>query len=190
MAKKIKTKPVVSDDDSSFLDIDLNELEVEWRNQPRLFHDYATAKSDAEKEVSETKAEWDVTTAEAKEELDLVTAELDASIREKPSDYGLEKLTEPLIKATVLRQEEYQAAQKKLTEVKYKAAVALAEARHKADILEAAVKALDQRKIALGKEVDLWLGGYFSTPRASTEHARETMEDAGKRSFYRKGTKK
>lgn len=184
--KKQRQEP----EDESFHPIDLDNLEVEWKNQHNLFHGYAVAKSDAERDFSLVKADGDVTVAEAKEELELVTAELDASIRERPSEFGLEKLTEPLIKATILRQEEYQDAQKKLTKAKHDGAVALAEARHKADVLDAAVKALDQRKKALEKEVDLWLGSYFSTPRASTEHAREAMEEAGKRAFYRKGTKK
>jgi hypothetical protein len=60
--------------------------------------------------------------------------------------------------------------------------------RHKASVLKVAVTALDQRKKALEKLVDLHGQDYFSTPRAKGEN-REKMEEL-ETSLRRKRTQK
>jgi len=143
-------------DDKSFLDINEHELDKEWIEQPRLYHKYARKLADARLAFDEAKAN-----------LDLVSADLDNKIRESPEDYDLEKVTEPGIKNCVLLQDEYREAIQ-----------ALNDARHEVNVLEAAVSALDHRKRALEKLVDLFAMDYFAEPKTpKTSRAKEYVED-------------
>lgn len=149
----------VSEKDIDFdLTIDINTLEKEWAEQPRLRFRYGVKLAEAAKRV-----------AEAKAEMELTYAELDTSIRADPEKFELGKVTEASLKATILNQKSYDQARK-----------ALIQSQYEESVLQAAVSAIDQRRFGLQKEVDLWLGDYFSTPRASAKN-REQMDEATKR---------
>jgi hypothetical protein len=154
------------DDSSSFLEIDPLRLDQEWVDQPRLFHSYALKMANADAKVDA-----------AKGQLDLAKAVVEKAIRDNPEEFGLEKVTESAIAACVIQQEDYQDALKLLNML-----------RHKASVLKVAVTALDQRKKALEKLVDLHGQDYFSTPRAKGEN-REKMEEL-ETSLRRKRTQK
>lgn len=148
----------MSDGDSKneFLDIDLENLEKEWSQQPRLCNKWNRRLADARLELDR-----------ADSELDVVRAELDLMVRAKPKRYRIPegKITEAAVKAAILNATEYQ-----------KALAAKQQAKHKVDLLVAACKAIDHRKTALENEVDLWIADYFSTPRARSELSREVVD--------------
>lgn len=132
------------------VEVDPNELDREWLEQPSLYFQYASFAADARKE-------WEV----HKNYLELVKAEVDGRIREesekKPSEAAIDKM--------VVRSPEYQAQQARVNE-----------ARHKMDVVNAAVSALDHRKTALTKLVDLFLANYFSKPKSPEGHREEVEE--------------
>jgi hypothetical protein len=156
--------PKKSDIDASFLEIDQHALDEEWVNQPELFYRYAAEKAQADREVDEAKAELDIT-----------RAELDEKIREDPSEYGINKLSNPAVERALSRCKSYQQAVEALADAKYKAA-----------ILDAAVKALDQRKYALQSLVSLHGQNYFSTPRATDDDAKEFARDSERKATRKK----
>lgn len=146
------------------IQIDRNSLDDEWVEQPGLYHRYAVALADAKQELDYEKAN-----------LDLVKAELDADIRTDPEAYGLARTTESAIESTILTQKRYRVAQKKVRE-----------AKHRVDVLSAAVGALDHRRKALENLVSLFLADYYSKPKAP-DGAREKMAEVEKRVVRRKG---
>jgi len=153
-------------EEGSFLDIDKNLLDDEWINQPKLYFKWAVQLEDAREDLDNAKADFD-----------LVKAEVDLAIRNDPNKYDLpDKITEKMIAAAVPVQPEYEEAQKVFFLTK-----------HQVGVLQAAVTALDHRKKALEKLVDLHGQKYFASPRASV-CAREAMEEVEKRSV-RKRTK-
>ncbi len=138
-----------------FFDIDINRLDVEWINQPKLFFKYASELADGRRRFEGVKAELDVT-----------RAEVDTTIRENPAKYDLEKTTETLIANTVIQQPRYQKALKTFRIKK-----------HRVDILQAAVTALEHRKSALERLVSLHGQNYFATPKATDDVSKETVDD-------------
>lgn len=156
----------MSSDDNSFLEIDIHQLEREWAGQPDLYKQYADELADARTQLDELESK-----------LDVVKAQLDRDIRDRPSYYGLPetKTTEGAIKACVLDHKKHKAA-----------VVAVQDARHRVNILQGAVVALDHRKKALEKLVDLWMGGYYSTPRVKGE-TRERFEETRTAHAFTKG---
>jgi hypothetical protein len=137
--------------------VDLGRLDEEWCDQPSLFGRYALKVADARRRMDE-----------AKSELDVVKAELDKQIRSEPEAFGLGKVTESAITALVPLQPEYDDANRKLID-----------ARHELEVMQAMTSALDHKKAALSKLVDLFLADYFSKPKASGS-AKEHMEDGQK----------
>ncbi len=153
------------DEEEVFLDIDENVLDEEWIGQPRLYFKWARRLADA-RIVLDT----------SKSNLDIVKAELDIAIRSHPEQYGLTKITEAVVATAMPNQAKYQSALEVLRHDK-----------HSVDILSAAVTALDHRKAALGKLVDLHGQNYFSSPRASTPEAEESMREETKHKIRKKG---
>jgi len=141
----------------SVFGIDKNILDDEWLGQPKLYFNWAVQLEDARADFEEVKAEFDVT-----------KAEVDLAIRTNPDDYDLPKVTDKAIAAAMIVQPEYKDAQQKMFA-----------AKHRVGILQAAVTALDHRKKALEKLVDLHGQKYFASPRAS-EHSREAVDDIQK----------
>lgn len=163
--EKRLVKEGLSETDSVF-DIDKNLLDDEWLNQPKLYFKWAVQLEDARAKFEEAKVEFD-----------LVKSELDLEIRDNPHKFHLpEKITEKMIVAVVLTQPEYKEAQQ-----------AVFTDKHRVGILQAAVTALDHRKKALEKLVDLHGQKYFATPRVS-EDSRESMQEVEKQSVRRKRT--
>ena len=149
------------------IEIDRYRLDDEWVGQPELYWEYATA-------AVEARAVWE----QAKARLDVVKAEFDIEIRTNPDDYDLPKVTETVIASTITTQKPVKDAVK-----------AVIVAKEKLGYLEAAVTALDHRKKALEKLVELDARNYFSEPRAKGD-SREVMEEVEKRAIRRRGRKK
>lgn len=154
-------------DDNQLVGIDKNRLDDEWIGQPKRYFKWALQLEDARADFEEVKAEFDV-----------VKSELDLAIRTNPDDYDLPKVTDKAIAAALIVQGAYKEAQQTVFTVK-----------HRVGVLQAAVTALDHRKKALEKLVDLHGQKYFASPRAS-ESSREAMEEVEKKSVRRRGLKK
>lgn len=143
----------------SVFGINKNILDDEWLRQPKLYFNWALQLEDARADFEEVKAEFDVT-----------KAEVDLAIRTNPDNYDLPKVTDKAILASMIVQPEYKDAQREVFK-----------AKHRVGILQAAVTALDHRKKALEKLVDLHGQKYFASPRAS-ETSREAVAKIEKRS--------
>ena len=139
------------------LDIDPLRLDEEWLGQAPMFHHFANLAADAEAEVDAAKAKLKIT-----------AATLEMEIRQQPEAFGLAKSTESAIAACVLTLPPYKIA----TET-YNRAL------HKAARADATVGALETRKRALEKLVELLKQDYFSAPRASRE-ARHDVDEVTK----------
>lgn len=130
---------------------DIFALEEDWKRQPGLY------KEEADK-LADLRLEYDL----KKLRLEEVEAELDYDIRQHPNKYGLDKITEAVVDKAIKRCMEYMRAAK---EMLY--------AKHAVAIQENTVTALEHKKKALEKAVDLWINDYYSTPRARSAEARD-----------------
>lgn len=135
-------------------DLDPARLDEHWTAHSREYHRYAQRLADA-------RAEWE----RAKADRDVVQAELDRAVRRDPASYGVEKVTETVVERTILIQRGYQKAHDRVIE-----------AKHTMDVLQATVDALEHRKRALEKLVELFLSDYWSQPRAKGEGGRRMGE--------------
>jgi len=147
------------------LAIDPNALDVEWVEQPTQFFNVAEQAAEARREVDRAKLALEVT-----------EATLDNDIRSNPAKYGLPKVTETALKSAMHLTEEYQEAQKALSEAQYEKAM-----------LDAATQAWDQRKRALENLVSLHGQSYFAGPSVprTLKHIERSVSE--KREIRRKG---
>jgi hypothetical protein len=143
--------------DSDF-QIDRFKLDDEWVRQPDLFRRYAEELANAKRDYEETKNQLGVTRAET-----------ELAVRKDPAEYDLDKVTEGVIKAVV-----------ETVEAVIDAEAVVVDAKHKVNLLEAAVGALDHRKRALSDLVSLHLSDYYSKPVAR-EGDREATQEMGKK---------
>lgn len=157
----------------SLIEVDKNRLDEELVNQPRRYYHFAKRMADAKEQWEYARADKDILEDELKE----VDAQLSLAIRKDPPSFGLEKVTEDAIKHTVLTHRKHAVAQVKVYE-KQKEIIKL---RHLVDILEAAVKALDNRKMTLESLTYLQNANYYATPRlppADKERVQKMERDA------------
>lgn len=140
------------------VDIDENNLDKECIKLPSAYLRHAHRSAEAKRDVDEVKRQ-----------LDVVEADMAKKVRDNPGAYGLEKVTESAVAATVLRSGTYQAALQTLNEAKYKA-----------ELAQAVVWALEHKKRTLTLLVELHGMGYFSNPKVS-ERGREAVDDMSKR---------
>jgi len=131
--------------------IDQQGLDVEWLRQPKLMMKYGQI-------AAKSKLEMD----HAKEDLEVTKAQLDRDIRQFPDNYGLTKLTEGTILATILIQTEYKDAMETYLNLKYEN-----------DMAMAAVRAVDQKKTALENLVRLHGQQYFAGPSVPRDLTKE-----------------
>ncbi len=151
-----------TDDDFSFFEISQDNLDREWLRQPKIFFEASVKLADAKRDLEQRRTAFEIR-----------SAELDAAIRNAPEEYKLVKATEGAIKACILTQPEYIEAKESVEDQK-----------HKCDIFQAAVSALDHRKRALENLVDLFGMQYFSRP-TTTANNSEAMEEKSKNRAFR-----
>jgi len=123
--------------------IDDSALDIEWLEQAGLFMKYA-------RHCASTRRAFD----DAKQDLDIKKAELDKAIRENPSDYGIEKVTENAVASCILTHKMYKEAFQVYLDAKYEMEMA-----------QYAVQAFNQRKEALENLVKLNGQQYFAGPK-------------------------
>lgn len=140
----MKIRIGTQDEDRSFLDVDLDNLEDEWCKQPRLFHEYAAKLADAKRALDY-----------AKTDLEVFEAELTLKVRADPAGYEFKKPpTEKTLESFIRTRKKHKELRREITDAQYKV-----------NIIQAAVSALDTKKKALENAVDLHGMDYFATPR-------------------------
>lgn len=154
-------------DEFDFFDLDDCRLDKEWKRQPKLFFEHA-------KRLADAKANH----AAAKADLDLTRAEQDELIRDNPGKYGIDKIRESAVANKVEVRPEVEAAVKTMNK-----------AKHRMDVLQAAVDALEHRKRALENLVTLFCASYFSEPRSPKGVDREAAESFKRQYKAGKGSK-
>lgn len=125
------------------IEIDDTALDIEWLEQPRKMLQYS-------KNAAFRRMKLD----DAKQALEVVKAEVDKKIRKNPEKFGIEKITENVIAATILINQEYQEAYAEYLTAKYES-----------DMASGAVQAFEQRKSALENLVKLHGQQYFAGPK-------------------------
>lgn len=151
----------MSKHDPDFFKPDMNRLDEEWVNQAPLFYEHAVQLADA-------KAEYE----RAKANRDLVYAEVYLDVKQNPQNYGVDKVTEEMVKQLVTTDSRYQKAFDKVTR-----------AKHDMDVLQAAVDALDHRKKGLENLVHLHAMNYFASPTAPKQ-SRERMDEVERKNAF------
>jgi len=138
-------------------DIKINPeaLDVEWCRQAQTFFRYAEQTAKAHDRADRLK-----------ERLDVVDAGLGLKIRSSPASYGLEKVTEAGVQASILLNPERAAVAKEV-----------ADAVYELEVFQAAVRALDQKKAALENLVRLQGQQYFAGPSVPREIGAEWAKD-------------
>lgn len=121
--------------------IDINQLEVEWLNQPHRYKKYAALCMDAEDSKNK-----------AKQSLDLKKAILDGEIRDNLKEQGI-KVTEAQVLSQILQHDDYLEVEDNYNKK-----------CHEYNILKVAVESFRQRKSALENLVKLALAEWFSAP--------------------------
>ena len=151
---------------TNIFNIDRSSLDDEWAGQPNLFYDHAEELAHAKKDYEQKKAHVDV-----------IRAKTALDIRRDPKPYKIPRLTDKIVEQLVT------------TDPKVKRAVnVMNEARHRMDILQAAVTALEHRKRALEGLVSLHGQSYFSSPKVKGD--RELNETLEKRAVRRRSLRK
>ena len=142
--------------------IDEAHLDKECIRLPSDYLKWAHKSADAKRDVDE-----------AKNALEVAEADASRDIRENPARYGLEKVTEKAIGECLATAPSYQA--------KVRAHI---EAKHKAEMVQAVVWALEHKKRTLTLLVELHGMGYFSQPKVSAK-GREAVDDMLKKNMRR-----
>jgi len=127
----------------SIIDIDKTRLDDECESQPGKVWHYGKMYAKALKLL-----------AEAKAQLKVAEADVDSMIREDPSEFGLEKVTEAGVRRAILRSKEYQEAQDIFNEAEYRV-----------NMVNAANKTLDHRRTSLTMLNSQDERNYFSRPQ-------------------------
>ena len=120
-----------------------DKLEEEWLKHSVLYWGYSEKSAQAIKKRDLIR-----------EDIDQHRAELDRKIRKDPKKYGIEKVTEGAITAAITIDEKSIGLNSSLID-----------ANEAVNRVSGAVKALEHKKRALEKLVELWLAGYYSEPR-------------------------
>ena len=154
--------------DENVLIVDLNNLELECSQQPRLFIRFARIVADQQDQADQLERQMKV-----------LEAELDLEIRSNPKEYSIEKITEKAITATILTSQETKDLYTKT-----------AEAKHKLKIAQAMIAALDQKKRMIEKAVDLHGQQYFAKPYVPNKTALAVCELDKKEARTKKRKKK
>lgn len=138
-------------------DVSINEaaLDVEWLHQPKLMLKYAKLAAAARKAV-----------AFAKENRDVVRAAKRKDILSNPDKYGLAKTTDVVVEGAIASSSEYEEAN-----------AAYIEATYEAEVLESAVRAIEQRKTALENLVRLHAAAYFAGPSVPRDLSYEKQQE-------------
>lgn len=131
--------------------IDESALDVEWLRQASLAMKYGRI-------VAQAKLDE----AHAKENFDLVKAEVASDVRINPGDYDLKKVTEGTVAETVTQNTSYKKAMHNYLDKKFQTDMAIN-----------AMRAIEQKKVALENLVRLHGQQYFAGPSVPRDLSKE-----------------
>jgi hypothetical protein len=147
------------------LKIDETALDIEWLEQPDLMRKYTKKEADARQALDL-----------AEDNLTLQEAKLDKEIRENPEEFGIAKITETVVRNTIISQPAHQEAKQ-----------AVIEARYEHNVLRGIVESVRNRKSALENLVILHGQSYFAGPSVPRDIIQErTNRDAQKKEANKK----
>jgi len=126
------------------LEIDIDNLEVEAMMQPGLYFKYASLASEAKRKADLSKMN-----------LGILEADLAKRARLKPKHFGINKITNDSIKEAVASHVEYKIQMKKMII-----------SRSRADLVNKAQEAFEQRKRMIEMLITLQGRDYFASPNA------------------------
>ncbi len=135
--------------------IDDQALDFEWLDQPNLMFKYTRLHAKAKKELDRVK-----------EKMDMVIAELDRDIRSNPGVFGIDKITETIIRNTIILQKKYTKVKKELIEAQYEV-----------HMIGGAVSAVEHRKQALENMSKLLALEYFAGPKVPRDLSDRTAKE-------------
>lgn len=125
------------------INIDESALDLECLEQPRLMLKYGSLYAKMNKLLEL-----------AKDHKETVRARLSRDIRANPTNFGLEKITDAAVEATIQSHRDYQQASEEYIE-----------ARYNAQLINAVVESFEHRKSMLELLVKLNGQNYFSAPQ-------------------------
>jgi len=137
----------------SLVAIDRDHLDRECIQLPTTYMQFAFKAGEAKRDVDEAKAT-----------LEALAADLGLRVRTNPKKFGIDKTTVDIINAIVLNDADYKEAQAELIK-----------AKHRHEMTQAVVWALEHKKRSLTLLVDLHGMGYFSDVKA-TEAGRDAVK--------------
>jgi len=151
-----ETEETVELEHAELFDLDENNLVRHWLDQSKLVWKYGQELADAKRRV-----DW------AKAKADVINAETSAAITKNPEQHGLTKTTVNAIAAAVALSPKVIEANK-----------AIIRHKHRVDILQAMMVALDNRKRALEGLVSLHGQQYFAKPQADATGQEVLQKEA------------
>lgn len=150
---------------SEYFVIDADRLFEQWSVFARDYYNKACELADARAEYERVKRQRDV-----------VEAELDKDIRLNPDQYGVTKITEPVVERTILLQKRHMLAFEEVIR-----------AKHSMDIHQAYMDAMDAMKKGLESTAYLQQSAFYAQPVAKGEAAQQHIKEAELRNLRRLG---
>jgi hypothetical protein len=138
-------------DDYLKVTLDPHRLDLEWLNHPDRMQKVGELLADANDRVDRMKSA-----------LEVKKAQVELRIRKKPQLFGLDKVTDKSVEATMTANEEVTEATDRYNR-----------AKHKAGLLKALYEARKDCRPALENLVKLFLSSYFGDPKAPKDATRE-----------------
>jgi hypothetical protein len=141
--------------DETVLEIHENKLEKDAATQPQLLFKWGKERALARKNAKV-----------AKNNLKLVEADLGKQVRNSPSEFDVDKVTETSVKEAILTHKLYQKAHEDQIEAEYEA-----------DVLDEFVNALTDKSKEIGVMSQLHGQQYWSKPKLSEGDQQEQREN-------------
>ncbi len=168
----MKTKNTSSHDQHEFFDVDRNDLASDWFGHTKVYWGFAEEAVNLKLELDRAEAALKV----REDEVKLVDAELYLAIRADPASFGIEKGTEPEVKACVLVQKKYREAKQAV----YDATEKVNRKEHAYGMAKARVYTMDNKKSTLENVTKLRLSNFWSEPQAPKDANGNEVLDARK----------
>ena len=167
-----------------FFEIDLERLDEEWLNQPKLYHKHSTLLTKAKEAKERAEVQLEI----ANDDRRACRARLDLKIRKNPVKFltAKVKMTETAITNRILNHPAYKKAQQKM----YAAKETLIKASTKVSTHYSAVFMLDHRRAALENCVKLFISDYWSEPRSNDGDFQKGVDRINKKKARKKKERK
>jgi len=159
------------------LKLDIYNLHKEWQKQATLYGKWSKNAARASKVKFKADENLKAIRIETKRKLEEKRSEIDSEIRGNWEAFGFEKKpTENAITACIIQQEEYKEVYLAGVDEVKQGVDKLADAIEDEEYLKGTPIAMSHKKAAIGGEVQLWLGEYYSDPNIPKEYVEEIVK--------------